>query len=353
MNNIYVYLTLVSLLVGGLAGFIGYDNLESAQRQRMESAVDMKEVKSKEEDRLSKIAELEALVLKRRSLQNDVKELAVSIREQEKLKSEYEALDAKLKSSIERQGIKLSISQEAVGQMQDQLAEDTIAIERALEEMNKAFDDDRQRLERRQSYLQEEETVDAKRKAKQLSNLETSLDTVEFALRRVSNLSPLEVKDPWVAGEVTDFNSTLNRVVINLGRRDGVRQNFKFAIFSGEGDQREYKGFCVVKEVEELVSVAVMEMLDAIPPVAGDQIGSLVYRKDQLNYYLAGDFRSKYSKERLTAFLTYCGNRVVDELSADVDFFVMGSLADNEVPLATSLGVSIIPEKFIADYVGD
>jgi NAD-dependent DNA ligase len=355
MNNIYLYLMLISLLVGGFSGFVGYDNLERSSRLELENDAEFKKLKAKELDKTSKISELENLELERKSLQSQVKELALAIDEQKALKEDFERLNSVLKNNIDRQKVKYSVSRETVATMQDQLSEDTTAIERAIENMNKNFEDDRIRLEKRQEVLQEEEALDSKKKAKSMSVLETEIDTIDFAIRRVSNLSPRELLEPWVTGKVMEYNPTLNRVVINLGYADGIKQNFKFSVFSaGQGDSdRKYKGFVIVKKVERLVSVGVMEMVNGKNPVPGDNIGSLVYRKGQLNYYLAGDFRSKYSKEKLKTFLEYSGNRVLEELSSEVDFFVMGSLADNEVPLATALGVSIIPEELIAAYVGE
>jgi NAD-dependent DNA ligase len=356
MNNIYLYLMLLSLLVGGFSGFVGYDNLERASRLvELENEPKLKELKSKELDKMAKVSEWEALAAKRKGLQVQLKELALAINEQKALKQDFERLDRTLMNSIDRQKVKFAVSRETVAMMQDQLSEDTTAIERSLENMNRNFEHDRQRLEEKQNVLREEEVLDSKKKAKSMSILETEIDTIDFTLRRVNNLSPRELTEPWVTGEVMEYNSILNRVVINLGFADGVKQNFKFAIFSaGQGEKaRKYKGFVVIKKVERLVSVGAMEMVNGESPVPGDHVGSLVYRKDQMSYYLAGDFRSKYSKEKLKAFLEYCGNRVLEELSSEVDFFVMGSLADNEVPMATALGVSIIPEDSIAAYVGE
>lgn len=355
MNNIYLYLMLISLLVGGFSGFVGYDNLERAARLELDNDAELKKLKAKELDKSTKLSELEALQAKRKILQDQVKELALSIDEQKALKHDFDRLNNTLTNNIERQKVKYAVRRETVATMQDQLSEDTTAIERSLDNMTRNFEDDRQRLDARQNLLREEEALDSKKKAKVMSGLETEIDTIDFAIRRVSNLSPHELKEPWVTGEIMEFNPILNRVVIDLGFADGVKQNFKFSIFStGQGDtDRKYKGFVVIKKVDRLISVGAMEMVNGEAPVAGDHVGSLVYRKDQMTYYLAGDFRSKYSKEKLKSFLEFSGNRVLDELSSEVDFFVMGSLADNEVPMATALGVSIIPEDLIAAYVGE
>jgi hypothetical protein len=355
MNNIYLYLMLISLLVGGFSGFIGYDNLDSASRQKVENAKKRANLQGRLKDKESKDKELSALQLKRKELQHSVEELAVSIEEQGRLMEAFKNLELKINGSLERQGVKLAVSQETVALMREQLSEDTTAIERALENMNQAYESDRERLQLRREGLRDEETVEAKKNAKLLSQLETNIDAIDFKIRRVSNLSPTEIEEPWVTGKVMDYNSTLNKVVINLGAKDGIRQNFKFSVFSTSSGQegRIYKGFVVIKKVDDLVSIGAMEMVNGEAPVIGDQLGSLVYRSDRISFYLAGDFRSKYTKDQLKSFLEYSGNRVLDELSSEVDFFVMGSLADNEVPLATALGVSIIPEELIAAYIGE
>jgi hypothetical protein len=355
-SNVYLYLMLVCLLAGGFAGFIGYDNLGSAERKAQKNQIDAENLAQRQADLESKRSELLQLRAERRSLQTETRKLASEISAEEKLIDTFSQLKTELELSIETQELKMSVNQRSVSEIQDQLAEDTTLIDRSRENMKALFELNRKRLEERQSALNKDDQSYVRERAKEISQLETEIDAMNFRLRRVNNLTPLELDDPWVVGEVIDFQPESQKVVLSIGSQVGVKPNFKFSIFSGDTvKDRVYKGFVVVKEVHPLVSIGVMEMEQGLKsaPVAGDQLGSLVFRRDQLKFYLAGDFRAKYNKDQIQRFIEYAGNEVLSVLTSDVDFFIMGALADNEVPKATALGVSIIPVASISSYLGE
>jgi hypothetical protein len=362
-NNIYVYVILVALLSGIFSGLIGYEHFGNAQKIEQENELLAKDVETKLAEKVAAQIELDKKSLQRRTLQTSVREIAGAIEQQEKVTVEFKALEERLRNSLQLQGVKLKVNQEGVSVMQDQISEDTTAIERSTENMKAVFDLDKQRLTQRENVLGAEGEVDAREKARRLSILDTNIDTVNVSLSRVSNLSPLEISEPWTVGKVLGYNAAINKLVINLGRSAGIRQNFKFSIFSSDdGNRRVYKGFVIIKEVEDLISMGIMEMQSekGFDPVVGDLVGSLVYRVDKLNFYLGGDFRaddlrmpSKYTKDQLKARLEYVGNRVLSEITSDVDFFVEGSLAHSEIPKATALGISVIPVNLLLSYLGE
>lgn len=356
-SNVYLYMILISLLVGGFTGFIGYDNMENADKTRRTSENLVADIETRKKDREAKLAELEELYFDRREKQIEVRELAASIIEQEGITGEFQELEAKLRASVSRQDTKRRVNQEGVSEMQDQLIEDTTSLERQEENMTRAFEADKERLRVRQSILQKEDEEDAREKAKELSILGTEIDQKTFEVLRETQLPPTERKTPWVVGSVLDFNAFQNKIILSVGWAQGVKQNFKFMVFSEtSGQERVNKGFIVVKQVDELISTGVMMLAqrETADPVSGDLVGSLSYREGGLNYYLEGDFRAKYTKDELERYLIYNGNRVLLELTSDVDFFVMGPLASpQDINDAISLGVTIIPEEFITPYLGE
>lgn len=355
-NNIYLYLILISLLVGGFSGFVGYDHFKKAEKIERQSETIAQNIEIREEELRKKETELINLEFERRGKQTTVREFARAILEQQTVQKEYSELQEQLDASVTRQKMMFMVNQEGVSDMQDQLAEDTTSIERQTENMRAMFELEKQRLSVREELLQEDAIKDQQTFAQDLSEVETNIDQADFELQRINSLTPTEVSQPWVVGRVLDFYAPSNKVVINLGSTDGIRQNYKFMIFTNQsGQDRVYKGMVMIKDVDELISTGtmMMEKRDSLDPVAGDAIGSLAYREDQLTFYLGGDFRAKYRRAEMVQLIEYAGNQVVDDLDASVDYFVMGALADNEVPLATSLGVSIIPESLITPYLGE
>jgi len=67
---------------------------------------------------------------------------------------------------------------------------------------------------------------------------------------------------------------------------------------------------------------------------------------------LAGQFKGKYSKEQLTTYLQYLGNRVSEDLDNKVDIFAEGLHSEPQIPLATSLGIKIVKEEVLSNYLG-
>jgi len=355
-NNIYLYLILISLLVGGFSGFIGYDHFEKAERYKRLSETMAQSIEGRKEELRKKEIELVDLEFERYEKQATIRGFAQAILEQQDVQKRFSTLRDQLEASVTRQKMIFSVNQKGMSDIQDQLAEDTTSIERQSENMRTMFDLEKQRLVARQNILQQIAQDEQKLHAVALSGLETAIKQTESELERIKDLHPTEIKEPWIVGKVLDFYAPLNKVVINLGSTAGIRQNFQFMIFSDRpGKEREYKGMVVIKDVEGLVSTGTMLMAEreSRDPVAGDSIGSVAYRRDAMVIYLGGDFRAKYQKNQLVQLLEYTGNRVVDDLDANVDFFVMGALADNEIPLATSLGVSLIPESLITPYLGE
>lgn len=356
-NNIYIYLILGCLGVGGGLFYIGYDYIDQAHVKVKLLDAEIEDLEKKRADRDAKRSEASALRLQRLGAQGQARDVAESIIEQSKLIKDHKKRRDEIIQRLALQEFKKTSTQGLLGEIEAQLQEDNMLVERDKESVLAGFEQNLKRLKLKKDGLVEEDKLSTRTSDKKLAELKTELSAIEFRLRRNNNLAPLELDSPWVVGEVLDVLAKDNKVVLSVGEDFGVKPNFKFRVFSGgHASIREYKGFVVVKEVFPLVSMGVMEMVQddvGSAPVPGDSIGSLVFRKDRLKFYLAGDFSSKYSKGEIVRHLQYAGNEVLQDLTSEVDFFVQGALADNEIPSATALGVSIIPEDHISAYFGE
>ena len=355
-SNIYLYLILGCLVIGGGLFYIGYDYIDQANVKAKLLDAELEDLEKKRSDMALKRYEVSELRLLRLESQGEARALAENIVEQSALIAEHKKRKDDLEQRLQLEQFRKESIEGLMGEVEAQLEDDKVLVDRHKENIEAGFEQNLKRLERKRDGLAKEDKLSTRNSEKKLAELKTELSAIEFKLRRNNNLTPLELEAPWVVGEVLDYQIKENKVVLSVGADLGVKPNYKFRVFSGErSGAREYKGFVVVKEVFPLVSLGVMEMIQDVgdAPVPGDFIGSLVFRKDSLKFYLAGDFSSKYSKGEIVRHLQYAGNEVLSELTSEVDFFVQGALADNEIPNATALGVSIIPEDFISAYFGE
>jgi len=355
-TNTCLYITLSSFLIGVFLTFFGHTKFGDADKLIKLNQVGVLKVRDKEKSLGEKRDDLQKKQLQRRDLQSKIREYASKIEGEKSVAQSLKDLEGFYKESIDRQDVKYDVNQKGLSSMQDQLSDDLALIERTLENMDKKFKLEKERLSDREKVLAIEADELGREVTKKKSELTTEIERIKNNLQRVNNLNPNKITEPWEVGDVIEYVPSNGRVVINAGAAKGIKPNFKFMVFTAEsGKERIYKGMMIVKEVNDLISVAVMESkLDfQAAPVKGDKFGSLIFRDEKLNFYLAGDFRSKYSKSSMENYLLYLGNNVVSELTSEVDFFIQASLAEPEVPTATSLGVTIIGEDSIAPFVGD
>lgn len=160
-------------------------------------------------------------------------------------------------------------------------------------------------------------------------------------------------------GKVLDYMPDTNSVLINLGRALGIKKNLKFKVFYEKiTGERIDKGFILIREVNALTSTGTLIIVneDVPKPVKGDLIGSLVYKEGGQTVYLGGDYSreyTKYNKRQMAALVTYAGNRVVEELTPDVDIFISDQFAQRQKLEAAKLGIRVIPEEILSQYLGD
>lgn len=355
-SNTYLYIIIASVLVGGFTIFLSIEQFE--QVNKLEARVEKlsKKLEKTHENIKNDELKLKEITNRRRELQTESRRLTREIIETKRKKLRLTQLEEIHKQNIAKQEAKSKIYQEAGIEIRDQLQEDIALLEHSIQELDESFAKDQKRLEQKEKALIDDQAKSSKLTSIKVSNLSTNIERNKQKIRRVNNLEPNYVDAPWKVGRVLSFHKETQKIMINLGEATGIKTDLIFRVFSEHpGEGRIYKGFMKVQEVQELISIGVMNFSKRsdVDPVQGDWIGSLLYHPEGLQFYLAGDFSEKYSRERYQTFLSYARNQVLDNLSPKVDFFVMGKLAEGEVPEATAYGISIIKESVLSQYMGE
>ncbi|MBF0196794.1 MAG: hypothetical protein HQL32_03755 [Planctomycetes bacterium] len=355
-SNTYLYIIIVSILVGGFSGFLGYTQTEENRKVSQEIMKQKSKLTIEEKNVEDNKNKIEKLSLKHRNLQSKVRGREKDFRVHQGTQVLLADVHSQLERSSQFQKDKYQRLQGGIIDIQDQLQEDISDLDRDIERVESNHTREMDRLKERQGFIVNQNDKEKKENMKLKSQLETDIELNQNLLRQKNNLSPQYLKSPWVVGKVMSYIESENKIILNFGSAAGLKRNIKLHVFSSSlGGQRSYKGFCVVRDVDDMVSTAVMIEKRGVmtDPVRGDFVGSIIYKEQGLKFYLAGDFRYKYSKSELTDFINYYGGETVEDLTNEVDFFIQGNLADNDVPRATSLGITIIDEELFSTYLGE
>lgn len=121
--------------------------------------------------------------------------------------------------------------------------------------------------------------------------------------------------------------------VIDIGGRDLLLPGVRFDVYYyGKGGERIPKGTLEVRTVEsQTAECAVLSELDELDPIAkNDIVANPQFSRNRSRVFvLIGEFPA-YGKSFLKRRLEDLGAKVVDEVTADVDFVVLGTKAADE-----------------------
>ncbi len=150
-------------------------------------------------------------------------------------------------------------------------------------------------------------------------------------------------QEALVDGRVDQVDRAVNEVILSIGRQDKVVLGMTFAIYSSPTDIRvdeltgeypEGKGVIEVVRVEDGFSRArIVESSDGNPILRGDVIANAVYDPNKTyKFVVEGLFdtnndglATRYETDELAALIERWGGTVVDELTGDLDFLVLGA----------------------------
>lgn len=145
-----------------------------------------------------------------------------------------------------------------------------------------------------------------------------------------------------VDGSVVSINPAERQVVLGIGRRDNVVLGMTFSVYGSasqirpdaDGEYPQGKAALEVISIDESTSTArVLAETRGNPVVPGDVIANPIYDPNKVyTFVVFGAFDADRDgvttpRERtdLVATIESWGGRVVDELTGDVDFLVLGS----------------------------
>ena len=142
-------------------------------------------------------------------------------------------------------------------------------------------------------------------------------------------------------------------VVIDRGFKHNLRKGTFFTVFAPRAGKLVLKGEIEVVKVDDRLSTCrvIRENSPNDPFVNGDLIHNPVWDPDRVkSFAIRGDFR-RFSKAEITRFIEEGGGRVDSEMKAGTDYLVAGAAAEQATDLAVKLGVSILSEDQLIEFI--
>lgn len=216
-------------------------------------------------------------------------------------------------------------------------------------------DFDKRRLETREqieALAKEHEVV--KREARNANVVaDQRIGELDERISQLTQQRELNNRELRSDGQVLASRATDGFVVIDRGQQNNLRKGTKFVIFNRRGGKLITKGSVEVVDVEARMATArVLEEIDANDPIIpGDHLHNPVYNPSDVKVFvLKGDF-ARFSAEELARFITEAGAKVEKELTTATDYLVAGDRAQASLDQAAKLGISILSEDQLIDFV--
>ena len=176
---------------------------------------------------------------------------------------------------------------------------------------------------------------------------------LEARVRQLTQQLDVSNREFRAAGQILASEARDGFVVIDRGSQHNLRKDTKFDVFTKRGGKIVKKGRVQVVTVDGRISTCrVLEEFDANDPlITGDFIHNPIYDPNhQRGFVIRGDFK-RFSTTEITRFILDAGGRIDADLSVNTDFLVAGGRATSALDQATKLGVSIISEDQLLDFV--
>ena len=252
-----------------------------------------------------------------------------------------------------------ALQNKAIGAFADAMKE---APERRLEvgrEEERAFtterDNDERRRQLREDVEKQSQAIEGQKKKWRLekSALDGRIAELEGRVRQLTNQLDTSNREFKADGTILASEARDGFVVIDRGYAHQLRSGTKFTVFTKRGGKVVTKGQIQVTEVKERISTArVLDERDGNDPlITGDSLHNPVYDPAHVrSFAVRGDFR-RFSRTELARFIQESGGKLDNNLSIDVDFLVAGANADKDLEQATKLGMSILSEDQLLDFL--
>jgi NAD-dependent DNA ligase len=216
------------------------------------------------------------------------------------------------------------------------------------------FDENRRKL--RDEIEQASQALEQARKKgrSELLALDARVAELENRVRFLTNQLDIENREMRSDGQVLAAASAASGfVVIDRGRKHNLRRNTVFTVFNVRGGVAVPKGLIEVISMEERISTCrVLKEVDRNNPfIDGDYIHNPVWDADKVkSFAIRGDFQ-RFSRDEIKRFIEASGGRVDSDLKVGTDYLVAGGRAEQATDTATKLGVAILSEDQLLDFI--
>ena len=216
-------------------------------------------------------------------------------------------------------------------------------------------DNDERRRQTREDVEKMSQVIEQKKKdqRKQNAQLDARVSELEARVRQLTQEQDLANREFKSDGQIIASESASGFVVINRGHEKNLRNGTKFTVFNKRGGKVINKGTVQVISVDEKIATArVIEEADKNDPlIVGDHLHNPVYDPDKIKHFaIRGDFL-RYSKDELAEFIKDSGGVVDPSITISTDYLVAGTSAQKSLDQASKLGVSILSEDQLLDFV--
>ncbi|MFW5750323.1 MAG: BRCT domain-containing protein [Planctomycetota bacterium] len=227
-------------------------------------------------------------------------------------------------------------------QEEDQYTSRQRENESALRKYREEVDELKQEIKRRKKAYREE-----------LAGIDANIREREKRVQELLNRIDIDADELISDGILLQARVSDGFVFINRGLNHDLRQRTRFVVFNRRAGENYIKGEIeVVKVYTGMSEARVIEEVDANDPiVAGDHIHNNIYNPhEQKVFVIKGDF-DLYSREELRRFVEDAGGRVDKQISSQTHYLVAGSNADAALEQASLIGVTIMSERQLLDFV--
>jgi DNA ligase (NAD+) len=216
-------------------------------------------------------------------------------------------------------------------------------------------DSDDRRRQLREDVEKMSQTIEGRKKEgrHQNSDLDGRIAELESRVRQLTQQQDLANRDFRSAGQIIASQAADGFVVINRGHHQNLRSGTKFVVFNKRGGRTIQKGIIQVLQVDQEIATArVLSEYDANDPlIVGDHLHNPIYDPDKvLHFAIRGDFNS-FSVDELKRFISDAGDVIDPDLTIRTDYLVAGGNAQSALEQATRLGVSILSEDQLLEFV--
>ena len=216
-------------------------------------------------------------------------------------------------------------------------------------------DNDERRRQLREDVEKQSQATEQQRKKwnADVARQDTRIRELEGRVQQLTQQLDLSNQEFRPDGQILASEAKDGFVVIDRGQHHHLRRDTRFTVYNRRAGKVVTKGQIQVVTVNErFATCRVLAENDANDPlVAGDLLHNPVYDPDRTRgFTVRGEF-SRFSRTEISRFVEDSGGRIDQGLSVDTDYLVAGAGAQKDLEQAVKLGVSIISEDQLIEFL--